>query len=177
MLLYLIISLITIIISLILIIYVQNYNKFQVTIIKISEAEENINILLVKKLELIVKLNDYIEGIDVTKKLFEEGELSTENMNNFELNSFLEKYDKKIRELTSYSKEIIFDENSQVLVDEFNDVNIACHAAEIYYNDNVVIYNKLIKCFPSNIVAKFLRLNIKNFYSNEKEEIFEILKK
>lgn len=175
--LYIIISLVIVIIALILIIYVQNYNKFQDTIIKISEAEENINILLVKKIELIVKINDYIERVDSEKILFEEGELSTENMNNFELNKFLVKYDKKIRELTKYSKEIVFDESSQTIIDEYNDVNISCKAAEVYYNDNVVLYNKLIKCFPSNIVGKILRLNIKEFYSNEKEEIFEILKK
>jgi len=49
--------------------------------------------------------------------------------------------------------------------------------AEKYYNDNVVEYNKLVKCFPSNIVSKIFRYKVKEFYSNETEEIFDILKK
>ena len=44
-----------------------------------------------------------------------------------------------------------------------------------FYNDTVVEYNKLIVSFPSSIVGFFKRYKKKEFYNNEKREIFEIL--
>ena len=43
-----------------------------------------------------------------------------------------------------------------------------------FYNDTVVDYNQLVIAFPSSIVAFFKRYKKKEFYNNEKREIFEI---
>ena len=48
-------------------------------------------------------------------------------------------------------------------------------AAIKFYNDGVVVFNKLISSFPSNILAFFKRYKKKEFYNNEKREIFDIL--
>ena len=45
-----------------------------------------------------------------------------------------------------------------------------------FYNDSVVDYNGLIKTFPHKIYAKMKSLDNKDFYNNEKEELFDILK-
>lgn len=166
-----------VIVAIIFAIYVSNYNKFQVSIIKISAAEENINILLKKKFELIVRINNFIEEKKTESKMIGLDGLEKKNLNNFELNTELDKYNKKIIEITDYSKEIIFDDDEEKILKELSLVNIELLAAQRYYNDNVVKYNELIKCFPSNLVSRLCKYKIKNFYSNEKEEIFEILKK
>ena len=49
-------------------------------------------------------------------------------------------------------------------------------AAKKYYNDRSISYNKLVKCFPSNFVAHIFHYPRKEFYADEKVEIFEILK-
>jgi hypothetical protein len=63
------------------------------------------------------------------------------------------------------------------MFDDLENINVDCLASEKYYNDNVNLYNKLLETFPSSVVAKIKRFKHKEIYSNEKEEIFEILKK
>jgi hypothetical protein len=174
---YIVLTLIVILIAVLMFIYIVHYNKFQIAIIKISEAEENISMLLNKKLELLIRINKFIEEKKAESKLVGIEKIGSKNLNNFELNTELEKFNKKIIEITDYSKEIIFDEHELEVVDELDKINIECLAAEKYYNDNVVLYNNLVKCFPSNIISHFCNYKMKDFYSNEKEEIFEILKK
>lgn len=173
---YVLISIVIVVLAIILSIYVIHYNKFQVAIIKISEAEENISILLDKKLDMIIRINKFIEEKNEEKKIPGVEKLDKKGLNSFDLKKELDKYNKKIIEITDYNKEIIFDDDEVAILDDLNDLNIDLLGAEKYYNDNVVIYNKLIKCFPSNWVAKICKYKIKDFYSNEKEEIFEILK-
>lgn len=167
---------IVIIVSILLSIYIINYNKFQISIIRISEAEENINILLKKKLELMLRIKNFIEDKKEDYKIAGLEKLEKQELNTFELNIELEKYNKKIMEITDYDKNIIFDDDEMLVIKELYDINTECLASERYYNDNVVTYNNLIKCFPSNIIAKICKYRFKDFYSNEKEEIFEILK-
>ena len=173
---FLYIIIIIIIVSIILCIYIINYNKFQISIIRISEAEENINILLKKKLELMLRIKNFIEDKKEDYKIAGLEKLEKQELNTFELNIELEKYNKKIMEITDYDKNIIFDDDEMLVIKELYDINTECLASERYYNDNVVTYNNLIKCFPSNIIAKICKYRFKDFYSNEKEEIFEILK-
>ena len=132
--------------------------------------------MLDKKLDTIIRINKFIEEKNEEKKIPGEEKLDKKGLNSFDLKKELDKYNKKIIEITDYNKEIIFDDDEVAILDDLNDLNIDLLGAEKYYNDNVVIYNKLIKCFPSNWVAKICKYKIKDFYSNEKEEIFEILK-
>lgn len=174
---YIFLIFLIVIVSIILSIYFIFYNKFQIAFIKISEAEENISMLLEKKLDLIIRINKFIETKKKESRLVGIEALENKDLNNFELNNELAKYNKKIIELVDYSKGVTFKDKERAVLEELSLLNIDCLAAEKYYNDNVVIYNELVKCFPSNIVSKICKYEMKEFYSNEKEEIFEILKK
>ncbi len=37
----------------------------------------------------------------------------------------------------------------------------------LYYNDNIANFNKLVRMFPSNIVAKLSRFKEKNYYDGK----------
>ncbi len=178
MIIYILIVIVIVIVitALLLSIYAINYNKFQNAIIKISEAEENINILLKKRLELMLRIKNFIEDKKENYKFSGLDKVEKQELNTFELNNELDKYNKKILEITDYDKDIIFDDDEMLVIKELYNLNTECLASERYYNDNVVTYNNLIKCFPSNIIAKICKYKFKDFYSNEKEEIFEILK-
>ena len=164
------------IITIILAILIMNYNDYQVTIIKISEACENIKLLLTKKMELLVMIRNIIEDKNKNIK-FSDFDITNKKMNSFELNKELNRFNKKVTEIVEYSKDVKLDDDEKNIINDLKKINIELEGNERYYNDNVVIYNKLIKCFPSNIVGKICKYKVKDFYSKEKEEIFEILKK
>ena len=163
-------------IAIILIFLVFMHNKFQFAIIKIEEAENNIDILLHKKLDLLnraapvvkkgLKLEDFLNELEDEKNC---------NCSLFELNSVLKKnYDLFFKMLDDNEK--LF--KSEILTTIINDINsneIDLVAAIKFYNDGVVCFNKLISSFPSNVYAFIKRYKKKDFYNNEKKEIFDIL--
>ena len=155
------------------------YNKYQFIILKISEAENNIDIYLQKKLELLTRAVPILKEIsedsiaDIEKVLL----LKSKKLNNFELNKELDKCLGQLHELLDLNQEFGKNESLssiQINIEE-NEDNL--DAAKRYYNDNVNLYNQLIKKFPSNFIGLLFHYKHKLFYSDEKEEIFEILKK
>lgn len=169
-----------ILILLFFIIEVSFYNKFQMVRIRISEAENNIDILLQKKFQLLERAMKIIGDFD---SKYQEDEISTKlvkiknkKVNNFELNKELEKMIaeyKSLLDLDSKASEI----NSIININfELIEIDNELNAAKKYYNEHIVTYNKLIRSIPSNIVAKLYHYTVKDFYSDEKIEIFEILK-
>ena len=152
-------------------------NKLKILNTKINEVEKDISDILSKKFELLKKINGILKSKNKDDLLKDLESLNIESINNVQLNKELSKYDKTITELTNYSKEIVFDDDETEQFDKLSKVNIDCLAAEKYYNDNVSKYNDEINKFPSNIIAKAKKYNEKELFENEKEEIFEILKK
>ena len=161
----------------IFIFFIVKGNKLKVMNIKINEAENDISNILSKKNDLLKKINEIMKSKDKEDLLKDIEKLETDKLNNIELNKELSKYDKIIVELTDYNKEIVFDNTEEETFDNLSKINIDRLAVEKYYNDNVVIFNKLINSFPSSIIAKFKKYDEKELFENEKEEIFEILKK
>lgn len=156
------------------------YNKFQLLHIKISEAFNNIDILFEKKFNLLERCITIIK--DNNKKYKDEVlldnliKIKNQKVDRFDLNReltlALREYhgildlDKKLSEIEAL-KNI-----NEDLVDIDNDLN----AAKKYYNDNVVLHNNLVKCFPSSIVAKLFHYKKEEFFKEEKIETLEILK-
>ena len=60
-------------------------------------------------------------------------------------------------------------------MDEIKDNEESILGCTKFYNDSVVVFNKLVGSFPSNIVAFFWHYKRKEFYNNEKREMYEIL--
>lgn len=176
MLLYIVLSILVIVIALIVSIYVVGNNKFAIKSIKIKEAEEEIEILLNQKLDLMQKINkaikkktkeDYLEDID---------SINSEELSSFELSKKLSIYDKPLVELIDYNKDIKLTEKEEKTLDELSSTNVSCKSTQKFYNDNVEIYNKLIHTFPYRLSAKIKHYKEKELFEDEKEEIFEILK-
>ena len=58
---------------------------------------------------------------------------------------------------------------------EIREQDIIINSCKNYYNNNLVNYNKLIKGFPSKLVAKVCKYNEKDFYPEDKQDNFKIL--
>lgn len=177
---YLIVVSCIILILVFLLIEVVFYNRFQLVNIRIEEAENSIDILLQKKFQLLERTVKIIT--EANQKYIEEGvlenlvKIKNKKISNFDLNQELEKalaeyrglidLDHTLREMNTLNR-INLD-----LVEVDNDLT----AAKKYYNEHIVAYNKLIRCLPSNLVARILHYHTKEFYSEEKVEVLEILK-
>lgn len=161
--------------SIVLCIYVIINNKFQFAIIKIEKAEEDIDIYLQKKLELLnrtrpiikkeLKLDDYMTELDV----------SFDEVNNKEMHNTLKNvYNSLFKTLDEHEKLLKSDTLLSIL-ESLNNNEEDIVGAIKFYNDTVVEFNQLIVSFPSKIIAILKRYKKKDFYNNEKREIFEIL--
>lgn len=170
-----IIMLIIVIITLLLLIIVINNNKFQFSIIKIDKAEEDISIYLDKKKELLnrarpiilkeLKLDTFLENLDD----------NLDEMNNFQEYELLKNDYNKFFKTLDENEKLLKSENLLSILEDLNDNEEDIVGAIKFYNDTVVEFNKLLVTFPSNIIGFFKRYKRKDFYNDEKREIFEIL--
>lgn len=175
--LYIVICILIVLFAIFFTIYLINCNRFQSLIIKINEAEKNIGSLLREKQNLLLLINESLGKKESDDFLNTITNINVNELNNFELNSSLSKFDSRIVELRDFERDIELTEEQLKMFDDLENINVDCLASEKYYNDNVNLYNKLLDTFPSSVVAKLKRFKHKEIYSNEKEEIFEILKK
>ncbi len=164
-------SFITILCAIILA-FTLTYNRIQDCIIRINEAEVNIDTILRKRFDL---LNKSITIIKNTTKTEDEildiiVKLRTRKLTNFELdrnlydainefNSYKEKY-KELKSCEDYLKiEInLFESESEIV------------ALRKYYNDIITDYNKLIKSFPSNLIALIRNYQVKSYFDGNNLE-------
>ena len=170
-----IIVLIIVIIALLLLVIAINNNKFQFSIIKIDKAEEDISIYLDKKKELLnrarpiilkeLKLDTFLENLDD----------NLDEMNNFQEYELLKNDYNKFFKTLDENEKLLKSENLLSILEDLNDNEEDIVGAIKFYNDTVVEFNKLLVSFPSNIIGFFKRYKRKDFYNDEKREIFEIL--
>lgn len=169
---FIVIVSIVIVIDLILILLIANYNRFQDYIIRINEADLNIDSTLRKRFDL---LNKSIGIIKETTKTEDNVldiiiKLRSKKLSNFELDRSL--YD-AINEF-----HIIKDKYPELQTcKEFLkiEINLIESESEIvglrkYYNDIITDYNKLIKSFPSNLIAIIKNYKIKEYFDGNSIE-------
>ena len=142
------------------------YNRIQDCIIRINEAEVNIDSILRKRFDL---LNKSINIIKETTKTEDEildiiTKLRTRKLTNFELDRSL--YD-AINEFNSYKNKYTELTNCEEYLKI--EINLFESEAEVvalrkYYNDIITDYNKLVKNCPSNFVALFKNYQVKPYF-------------
>lgn len=168
---------IVVFISIIIILFMVIYNKFQFAIIKIDEAENNTDIFLEKKKELIDRIKPiFIEELKNDKILDNLENTDLKSINHFESNKLLKTYYFEVLKIIDENDQLINNENIMNIMNELDDNEESLIGSIKFYNDNVVLFNKLIVSFPSNIIRLFFRYRKKEFYQNEKLEMYEILK-
>ena len=159
---FIVITSILLAISLIIIWVANSYNQFQVYIIRINEAEANIDAVLRKRFDLINKSIDIIkENMNAKEDVLEQiVKIRSRKLSNFDLDRKL--YD-GIKEFEKYKEKYPKLKNTE----SFMKIDIALNESEAeitafrkYYNDIITDYNKLVKAFPTNIIACFLSLKV-----------------
>ena len=175
MLLEIILGCVVVLALLILFITIGN-NKFSFAIIRIEEAENNIEVLLHKKYDLLQRCCPIIiKELKVKDFLPDIGEIKLEEINHFELNDTLKKGYNELFKTIDNNEKLLKSESLMAIMDDLEKNEIDLSAAQKFYNDAVIVFNKLILAFPSNIIGFFKGYKKKDFYNNEKREMFQIL--
>lgn len=158
-----------IVICLILICYVHIYNIFQTYIIRINEAEAFIDTTLRKRFDLLNKSISIIKKNSKSKDeiLKSLTKLKSQKLSNFELDRKL--YD-AINEFNEYKESIEELKNNE----EFLKIELGLFeseaeivAARKYYNDIITDYNKFVRKFPTMIVAKISKYELKTYFDGK----------
>lgn len=159
-------------VCLLLIWYINIYNNYQNYIIRINEAEAFIDTTLRKRFDLLNKSIEIIKAVTKTKKdiLTSLTDLKSVKLSNFEL-------DRKLYEIINEFNS--FKENNEELKNNESflkiDLGLIESEAEIvaarkYYNDIITDYNKLVRTFPSNVVAKISGYKTKTYFDGKNME-------
>ncbi|MDD6245057.1 MAG: LemA family protein [bacterium] len=170
--LYVICGIVFFLILLFVIIFLHFKKKYKFYLSKVSEANNNIEIIIEKKVEILLKIAQIIDK-DKIKELeeFKEKEL-TSHQCYIELNSIGNK-------LLKEADDEEYESNKKLnnLIDRFDDNECDLKGVLKYYNDNAVETNNYRHKFPSNIVGLFLHYKELDIYKIEKRESFAILSK
>lgn len=156
------------------------YNRIQDCIIRINEAEVNIDSVLRKRFDLLNKSIGIIKSSTKTEDdiLNIIVSLRTKKITNFELDRNL--YD-AINEFTSYKEKYKELKNCEEYLKI--EINLFESESEIvalrkYYNDIITDYNKLIKSFPSNLIALARNYPVKSYFDGnnleEEKQMFKL---
>lgn len=166
---------IIIIITVFTITFVLCSNRFNLVIIKIDKAEEDIDLYLQKKKELLGRAKTIIQKELKSDDIMVELDNLGEEVNNFQTHNFLKIIYNELFKLLDENEKLLKSDNLVKILEELNDTEEDIVGAIKFYNDTVVEFNQLVVSFPSKIVALFKRYKKKEFYKHEKREIFEIL--
>ena len=172
MMIYLIIGLVLLIVLLLVINFLYYKNKFNFYFLKVEEADNNIELILEKKIEILLKIAKIIDK-DMEKELEElkKKEISKHQCY-IELSSLGNKLLKE-----ADAEEYESNKKLNNLIGRFDDNECDLKGSLKYYNDNAVEINNYIHKFPSNIVSLFSHFKELDIYKIEKRESFAILSK
>ena len=167
--LLIIVFLITIIVCFISIFYANIYNKFQDYIIRINEVESMIDNNLRNKYDLLNRAIPIIKSsIPKDKEIFEEViKLRSRKLGNFELFRVLVRASNEFASLKEEYPDMSKSDEIKKILNQTNDIDLKLDNQIDYYNDNISIYNALLKKFPSNIVASICKYNEKLFFDRK----------
>lgn len=164
-----------VVISFLSIIVVMFNNKFELASIKIEKAEQDIDLYLKNKMELLNRTRPIVKKALKTKEFMEDLDTIPVDLDNLTTHITLKKVYNELFKVLDEHEKLYKSEALLKILDELNDNEEDIIGAIKFYNDTVVDYNKLVVSFPSNIIALFKRCKKLEFYNNEKREIFEIL--
>jgi len=167
--LLIIIFIIILIICVISIFYATVYNKFQDYIIRINEVESMIDNNLRSKYDLFNRAIPIIKSaIPKDREIFGEiVKLRSRKLGNFELYRVLVRTSNEFEALREEFSDIDKSNEIKKIKNQINEIDLKLDNEIDYYNENISIYNALLKKFPSNIVATFCKYNEKLFFDRK----------
>ena len=159
--------LLIIIISILSIIYIYFYNRFQRYLMKINEVESRIDITLRERFDLLCKAADFIKSKSDEIIMTKLDDLKNQNLSSFDFERELVSMTREFQNIKITNRNLIKMPDFTTLDFSLNENEAELGGYILYYNDNIANFNKLVRMFPSNIVAKLSRFKEKNYYDGK----------
>ena len=172
-----IIGIVIAIVGIILIILINQYNKFQWTNILVNKGETNLENAFAKKHNILVRYLDILKDnkIKIPDEDYDKYQLINMKQDIIKLNAETEEITNYISRIMDNNEKLLKNESIININKELNEINITINGGKKYYNDNLVYYNHLCNAFPSNIIAKIKKYEDKDFLDSETKEALKIL--
>ena len=158
-----------VLIGILIISYIYNYNNLQELNIKINESESIIDNELRNKYDLIMKSSTTINKLlkkEVT--YFKDLEkLKKEDISNFDLDRKIVEGENLIHQVKNDYKSLNDNEEYINIINDLKDSDELLEAAKSFYNKYTTEINLLIKKFPTNIIAKFHKIKLRNYFDGK----------
>lgn len=161
-----------IILVILIMIFISIYNNIQNYIIRIEEAENNIDAVLRKRFDLLNKSIDIIKNETKVEDDIMENilKLKDKKISNFEFDRGL--YE-GIKEFNKYKEEypnLSKSESFTKLEIELNESEAEIVALKKHYNDIITEYNKLVRSFPAVLIAIVFKFKKKLYFDGKNME-------
>lgn len=165
------------ILGIILIILINQYNKFQWVNILVNKGEVNINNALSKKYNILMRYLDFLKDnkVDIKDEDYDKYKMINLKQSINKLNKNIDEMNNVINHYMDNNEKLLKNETIINLNKELNEINININGGKKYYNDNLISYNHLCNAFPSNLIAKLKRYKEKDFLDDEIKEELKIL--
>lgn len=164
-------------VALIILLFKLKKDKLEMYVIKIEQAEKQLNSLFETKLSLLSKIQKILEESEDNFELKILNDIDDSEHNSFKLNTILNKSYTKIKDFIDNKRNFIPDDETKKVLDDLYNIDIECIAVKKYYNDNASMLNSKIVKFSNKFISKFKHIKKKELYIDPVEEEFEILKK
>ena len=149
--------------------YIIYYNALQDCKVKIDESENMIDESLRSKYDILLKLESLIKtNIKETKINFKDlNDLKKESISNFQLERKLVDTVLLINKIQDDFPELEEIKDYRELLNDIRVMDERINAAKKYYNKYTSKSNELVRKFPSNLIAKFHNITVRNFFDNK----------
>ena len=149
--------------------YIIYYNALQDCKVKIDESESMIDEALRSKYDILLKLESLIKtNIKETKINFKDlNDLKKESISNFQLERKLVDTVLLINKIQDDFPKLEEIKEYRELLNDIRVMDERINASKKYYNKYTSKSNELVRKFPSNIIAKFHNITIRNFFDNK----------
>lgn len=164
------------ILAILAIIYITIYNRLQKNIVRIKEAEAEIDETLRKRYDILVQLEGVINSnTDLNQNNFEEFKKEDFKISNFDA-------DRKLSKIADTFNKIKLDYPDDLDTETFRNLMVDLkineeknEASKSYYNKFTTKLNMLIKKFPSNIIARIHKIDEHLYFDNKNMNDDDIL--
>ncbi len=162
------------------ILYVYQYNKLQHSKTKIDHAECLIDEALRNRYDILVAAEKLIKSEVGNEKTYFKGldKLKKENIRNFDLDRKLTEYVNLLEQIKLDFPNLTNNKGFKEVMSDNKKASEKLQAAKSYYNKYTSELNDLIRTFPSNIVSRLHKIDIKPFFDgkNMEDEIVDDFK-
>jgi len=152
--------------------YAYQFNKLQHSKTKIDHAEMSIDEALRARYDLLVRADNLIKTELKNDKTFFKGldKVKDEDISNFDLERKLEEYMTTLEQVKLDNEDLVNNKDFKSILNECKNNSEKLQAAKSYYNKYTSELNDLVRTFPSNLVARMHRIDIKPFFDGKNME-------